>query len=95
MNIGKSNNDIITLYGVGISYLEAAALPRTLERVAINTNAVMLDPPYDENDYFCYMYYMSREDWEDGYAVLMHNFAITSPILYKLEVSLSDLLEGF
>ena len=88
----RGDNIIIPLYGVGISYLEVIALPRTLERVLHNTGAVILSPPENQHDYFCYAYYLTEEDWKDAHLVISNNFAITSSIMYTSEISFNDLL---
>lgn len=89
----SNDSKLIKLYGVGISFVEAIALPRTLQRILDHTDAVLVAAPHDEYDYYCYVYYMDKEDWEDGYAVLMHNFAITSDKMYVIEMNEADLFE--
>ena len=87
-------NDLVKLYGVGISYLEAIALPRTLGKIIRDTYAVMYHAPQDDEDYFCYIFYMDRTDRDMGYDVLRRNFAITSSICYETKVPLGRLLYG-
>lgn len=85
-----SNQDDITLYGVGISYMESKALSITFNRCLKESDAVMYEIPADEGDYLCYIYYVDPISWVYGHRLFLDNFAITSPKMYTRTISKSD-----
>ena len=93
--MSQINNRDITLYGVGVSYLETIALQNTFHRILDESNAVMYEDPMTSSEYFCYVFYYSLEEWKNGLQMFIKDFAITSTKLYLTRVSLDDIYNDF
>lgn len=88
------DNDEITLYGVGISYMESKALSITFNRCLEESNAFMCELPVDNSDYYCYIYYTDPIRWALAHRLFLDNFAITSPKMYLRKYPKSDIPDG-